>query len=165
MYALVLARRDGQIGSKLNASTVDCAPPAPPPGGRADQSVARPSAMPAPGGRPGCGVMIGPGHLMAGGLPMSQLAANLSRIVGGMVVDRTNLTGNFDWTLEYAPDPNMAGRGDLPPAPPGVAPERPASDGPSIFSALQEQLGLRLESTKGPVDVLVIDRAARPDAD
>ena len=99
---------------------------------------------------------------------MAQLATNLSRIVGGIVVDKTNLAGNFELTLEYAADPNMGGRGDfqgLPPPLAGAGPERPATDSPSIFSALQEQLGLKLESTKGPVDVLVIDRAEKPTPD
>jgi bla regulator protein BlaR1 len=165
MYALVLARRDGKLGPKLAPSTADCAPPAPAPGGRGEQPPPRPFVMPGPGERPRCGFMIGPGSIMAGGSPLSSLATNLSRLVGSMVVDKTGLAGNFDWTLEFAPDPNMAGRGDLPQPPPGVGPERPASDGPSIFSALQEQLGLKLDSTKGPVDVLVIDRAEKPTPD
>jgi bla regulator protein BlaR1 len=163
MYVLVLARRDGKLGPKLVPSTADCAPPAPPPNGRGEPP--RPFVMPAPGERPRCGFMIGPGSIMAGGSPLSSLATNLSRLVGSMVVDKTGLAGNFDWTLEFAPDPNMAGRGDLPQPLPGVGPERPASDGPSIFSALQEQLGLKLDSTKGPVDVLVIDRAEKPTPD
>ena len=71
----------------------------------------------------------------------------------------------MDRTLEYAADPGMSGRGDLPPLPPGAGPERPATDAPSIFSALQEQLGLKLESTKGPVEVLVIDSAEKPTPD
>jgi uncharacterized protein (TIGR03435 family) len=56
---------------------------------------------------------------------------NLSRLVGSMVVDKTGPDGNFDWTLEFAPDPNPTGRGDLPQPPPGVGPETPPSDGPS----------------------------------
>jgi uncharacterized protein (TIGR03435 family) len=85
-----------------------------------------------------------------------------------MVVDRTNLAGNFELTLEYAPDPSMGGRSDfqgLPPPLSGAGPERPPTDSPSIFSALQEQLGLKLESTKGPVDVLAIDSAEKPKPD
>jgi len=68
----------------------------------------------------------------------------------------------YEFTLEYAPDPSLAGRSDLPGRPPGLEP--PASDGPSLFAALAEQLGLKLESTKGPVSVLVIDRAEQPEA-
>jgi uncharacterized protein (TIGR03435 family) len=106
--------------------------------------------------------MIGPGRLAAGGQTMEQLATNLSRSVGKMVVDKTNLTGTFDLLVEYTPDPGMGGRGDFPGRPPDAGPARPASDGPSIFTALQEQLGLKLESTKGPASVLVIDRAEQP---
>jgi uncharacterized protein (TIGR03435 family) len=112
-----------------------------------------------------CGIVFGPGRLSAGNLSMAQLAANLSRVVGSMVVDRTALAGNFELTLEYAPDPNMGGRGDFQGLPPPLSSERPPIEGASIFSALQEQLGLKLESTKGPVDVLVIDRAHTPTPD
>ena len=165
MFALVMAGRDAKLGPKLTSSAADCAPPAPPPGGSSGQPQPRPFVMPARGEIPRCGWMMGPGRLAAGGQTMAQLATNLSRLVGGMVADKTNLAGNFDLALEYTPDPNMAGRGDLPPLPPGAAPDRPASDGPSIFTALQEQLGLKLESTKGPVDVFVIDLAQKPSED
>ena len=160
MYELVLARRDGKLGPKLAASTNNCTPPAPPStGGRGDlPPPAVSEALP-------CRVMIGPGTIRAGGQSMAALAMTLSRFVGSLVVDRTGLAGNFDLTLEYAPDPGMAGRGDLPGAPPGAAPDRPASDSPSIFTAVQEQLGLKLDSTKGPVAVLVIDRAEKPTED
>jgi uncharacterized protein (TIGR03435 family) len=68
--------------------------------------------------------------------------------LGRAVINKTGLTGRFDFRLEYAPD-----RGDL---------SDNLGGGPSIFTALQEQLGLRLESTKGPVEILVIDSIARP---
>ena len=68
--------------------------------------------------------------------------------LGRPVINKTGLTGRFDFRLEYAPD-----RGDL---------SDNLGGGPSIFTALQEQLGLRLESTKGPVEILVIDSIARP---
>jgi uncharacterized protein (TIGR03435 family) len=160
MFALELARRDGKLGPKLTPSTADCPKP-PPPGARGNP----PPGPMSPAQMQRCGISIGPGRLAGGNLSMAQLATALSRPVGRMVVDRTNLAGNFELTLEYAPDPNMAGRGDLPPLPPGAGPDRPASDGPSIFAALQEQLGLKLESTNGPVDVLVIDRAEKPTPD
>jgi uncharacterized protein (TIGR03435 family) len=73
-------------------------------------------------------------------------------------LDRTGLTGGFDVDLRYTED--QIPRGDIPA---GVTP--PLADGPSIFTAVQEQLGLKLESTKGPVDVLVIDRVERPTED
>jgi bla regulator protein blaR1 len=101
---------------------------------------------------------------MAGGATLAALAQQLSRIVGGIVEDKTGLGGQFDYTLTYAPDPGLGGRSDLPGPPGGGAPTA-GSDAPSIFSAVQEQLGLKLDSTKGPVDVLVIDSAERPSED
>jgi uncharacterized protein (TIGR03435 family) len=105
-------------------------------------------------------MMIFPGSLSAGGLPLSQFAANLSGNLQRIVVDRTGLTGTFDVDLTWTPDQIPQQQG---PRPPG-APEFPPIDpnGPSLFTAVQEQLGLKLESTKAPVDVLVIDRAEKP---
>ena len=72
-------------------------------------------------------------------------------MVGRVIVDRTSLDGYYEFTLEYAARPgNAAGVTD------------PADDRPSIFTALQEQLGLTLRSERAPVDVLVIDRLERP---
>jgi len=159
-YSLVLASRDRKLGPQLTPSTADC--PVPGAGGRSRGP--QPVQLPAPGERPKCGFMIGPGNIAAGGASVSMLTTNLSRIVGGIVVDNTVLTGTYDFTLAYAPDPGLGGRGDFPGGPPPGA-DRPAGDGPSIFAALQEQLGLKLESTKAPVDVLVIDKAERPRPD
>ena len=80
---------------------------------------------------------------------MEQLANVLSGPVNRTVRDKTGLKGNFDLTLEWTPD-------DLSPN---------AAPGASIYTALQEQLGLKLESTRGPVEVLVIDRAEHPTPD
>jgi bla regulator protein BlaR1 len=159
IYELVLARRDGKLGEKLTPSTADCsAPQGPAPGQRG-------FAVPGPGERPRCGFGIGPGSILIGGQTIAAFAQNLSRLVGRIVVDKTDLKGTYDLSLTYAPDPgiNPAGR-DLPPGvPPPAAPA--ASDAPSIFAALQEQLGLKLESTTGPVEVLVIDSAEKPTQD
>jgi bla regulator protein BlaR1 len=161
VYKLSLVRRDGKIGPKMQLSTADCPVP-PPPLGRGNPLPPGPMS---PAQVQRCGMTIGPGRFAGGSVSMPQLAASLSRIVGSMVVDTTNLAGNFELTLEYAPDPNMGGRSDFQGLLPPLAPERPSIDGPSIFSALQEQLGLKLESTKGLVDVLVIDRAEKPTQD
>ena len=159
MYALVLARRDGTFGEKMKPSTSDCTPAGPNGRGRGQ------AAVPAPGERPKCGFMIGPGQLLVGGQTMASFATTLSRFVGGIVVDKTNLTGTYDIELSYAPDPaiNVAGR-DFPPQPGGQPPVA-SGDAASIFSAVQEQLGLKLDAMKGPVDVLVIDSAEKPSAD
>ena len=96
---------------------------------------------------------------------MAAFAQSLSRFVGGIVVDKTGLSGTYDIELTYSPDPNINAFGrDLPPQP-GVPPPAANPDAPSLFSALQEQLGLKLEATKGQVDVLVIDSAEKPAAD
>jgi uncharacterized protein (TIGR03435 family) len=75
------------------------------------------------------------------------------------VLDRTGLTGTFDVELQFSSE----GLPGLATPPPGV--ERPANDYPPLLTGVQEQLGLRLESMKGPVDVLVIERAERPTPD
>jgi uncharacterized protein (TIGR03435 family) len=81
----------------------------------------------------------------------------LSGSAGRRVIDRTGLTGSFDIELTFDPAPAAKAP---PGAPVGPAPTDDAK--PSIFTALQEQLGLKLEATRGPVDVLVIDQAERP---
>jgi uncharacterized protein (TIGR03435 family) len=115
---------------------------------------------PAPGNpaQPVCGMRIGPGQMVMGGTPMSQFATVLSNFVQRVVIDRTQLAGTFDFRLSWTPDRIPQG------APPPGAPALPPIDpnGPSLFAALQEQLGLKLESTRAPLDVLVIDRAERP---
>jgi uncharacterized protein (TIGR03435 family) len=155
IFQLVLARRDGKLGDKLTRSTTDCTPTAPNGRGRGQL------ALPAPGERPKCGFMIGPGRILIGGQTMSAFAGNLSRFAGGIVVDKTNLSGTYDIELTYAPDSagNPTGREVLPQT--GPAPSV-NNDAPSLFAALQEQLGLKLERSKDNVDVLVIDSAEKP---
>ena len=89
---------------------------------------------------------------------MTSLASSLSRFVDRAVADRTNLVGLFDFELKWTPDV-------LPQGPPDALPLNIDPNGPSIFTALQEQLGLKLESTRGPVDVVVIDRVDHPTED
>jgi uncharacterized protein (TIGR03435 family) len=109
--------------------------------------------------------MVGFGNIKARGVTMAALASTLSGFVGRIVVDRTGLTTGFDveltWTPDQLPQRASAGAGDQP----LVNGATVDPNGPSIFTALQEQLGLKLESTKGPVDVLVIDRAEKPSED
>jgi uncharacterized protein (TIGR03435 family) len=76
--------------------------------------------------------------------PLSYLTAMLSRNLGQTVVDQTGIPGEFDFKIEWSKDQN------------------PDLGGPTLFTALQEQLGLRLESKKVPVDVIVIDRLEKP---
>ncbi len=93
-------------------------------------------------------------------IDMSGVTKALSSLLGRTVVDKTGFAGAFDIHLEWTPDPDKANHPD-----PG-GPDRALADtsGPSIFTVLQEQLGLKLESAKGPVEVLVIDHVEKPDA-
>ncbi len=157
IYALTLARRDGKTGSQLRPAAVDCVA----------MFAARgrggpPPAPPQPGERPPCGMRLGPGNLSGGGVTMAQLSTTLSQFVQRVVVDRTGLTGNFDIDLTWTPDQLPQGRGE---PPPGVQLPPIDPNGPSIFTAVQEQLGLKLDSQRGPVDVLVIDRVEQPTED
>jgi len=79
-------------------------------------------------------------------VPLARLVNALSNQVGRTVVDKTGLQGDYDFKITFTPDMGLQGA---------------AGDGPSIFAALQEQLGLRLESEKGPVEVLVVDSAQK----
>lgn len=100
------------------------------------------------------------GQFEGKGALMEMLANVLSMQVGRPVVDKTGLTGKYDFKLEWTPDP---GQGPGPLGIPGPdAPPPPDPNGPSLFAAVQEQLGLRLESTKGPIETIVIDRVEKP---
>jgi uncharacterized protein (TIGR03435 family) len=146
VYALVLARRDGGFGPQLKRSPIDCA---------ALQAEALRTGVVPPEARGRCMAQGRVGSIQIGGSPLSELVLLLSARLQRMVVDRTALTGPWDVTLTYTPEPSQIARGVLAPGDqPNVNP-----DGPSIFTAVQEQLGLKLESTRAPVDVLVIDRA------
>ena len=152
IYALVVARPDGKLGPQLFKSDIDCTDPA-----RSKQPA--PSAAPA-ASSPGvsqmrevepCGTNANTSNnsatLRAGSVSMSSLAATLSTFANRVVVDRTGLVGGFDIILTWTPN------------------QTAETSGASLFTALQEQLGLRLESTRGPVEVVVVDRVERPPPD
>jgi uncharacterized protein (TIGR03435 family) len=151
IYALVLARKDGKLGPKPVESKK---------GGCTAFDPLRPPAPPEPG-KPdalNCGQqMMSPRSLRAVSAPLANIIPMLARMLGRTIVDKTGLTGNYDVSLEWTPDESQSAM--LPPDVP-----KPVADGsgPSIFTALQEQLGLKLESQKGPVEILVIDRAEKP---
>lgn len=164
IYALTIARADGKLGEQLKPSATDCAAMAAARGGRGGPPGAPPGpppGPPAPGQRPLCGMQIMPGSIAAGGMTMQQLTTNLSMLTRRVVVDRTGLTGAFDFDLTFTPDQLPQG-----PPPPGAPPLPPIDpNGPSIFTAVQEQLGLKLDATRGPVEVTVVDRVERPTPD
>lgn len=161
IYALRLARNDGALGPRLRRTAdIDC--------GRfmADRGGVPPPLPRDPKDVPTCVIRAEPGLIVARSRTMQDLTTvAFPRVVEDrVVVDRTGLTGSYDVLLEWAPDPRpFATAADLPPGLP--APPPPPSGGPSIFTAIQEQLGLRLQSDKGPVDVLMIDRVERPSED
>lgn len=102
---------------------------------------------------------ISPGSVEGTAISIQQLAGVLSQSLQRPVIDRTGFTGTFDVHLEWTADqvtPGLIAPG-LPPVPDAADP-----NGRSIFASIQEQLGLKLESTKAPVEVLVIDRLERP---
>jgi uncharacterized protein (TIGR03435 family) len=88
------------------------------------------------------------------GHPMADLARTLAALLADHVVDRTGLTGAWDLTLDFSPEQL-----------PGVPRAAADPDLPSLFTALQEQLGLKLERTRAPVEILVVDRAEMPAVD
>jgi uncharacterized protein (TIGR03435 family) len=145
VFALVLGRRDGQLGEHLKKSYTDCKLP---------KAPSAPIDLSVPNQ---CGVLMGgPGRMNFRGVTMETIAAQLSARVGRSVVDRSGLEGRYDLDLEFAP-----------PSPPGsnadpAAVDRPADAAASIYTALQEQLGLKLESRKDSIDVTVIDSVERP---
>lgn len=139
VYEVVVARADRRLGPRLTRSDSDCAnnPPAAPP------SLDSPCA----------GLFgVGPagGRIVSKGRPLARVLSALSMAVSRTVVDRTGLQGPFDVDLQWSAD---------------VGTPVTNSDTPSIFTALQEQLGLRLEPSRAPVDVLVIESVERPTPD
>ena len=143
-YLLVRARDGGTLGPRLAAAQMDCTLRGGPPPPRA-------AGDPPPAAASRCGLSQRAGAIQMGGFPIDAFARVLSSLAGRVVVDRTGLTGNWDLDLEFAPDP-------APGAP-------PATDAPSLFTALQEQLGLKLETGRAPVPVVVVDSLTRPAAD
>ena len=153
IYALILARSDGKLGPALKKSETDCE--AAFAAGRGRGGPMPPPGPPQPGDRMPCGIRIGPGNMAVGGSTLVQFANSLGMFAGRIVQDRTGLTGAYDFNLTWTPD-------QMPNRPPG-APDLPVDpNGPSLFTAVQEQLGLKLDSQRGPVSVLVIDRVEKP---
>jgi uncharacterized protein (TIGR03435 family) len=129
-----------------------------------------PTIPPPPEGQRYCRNMVGifPPTINAEGLTVAELARMLELVTDRPVIDRTGLTARFDMTLRFSADeatPRWTRGGDLDPArfpgrgaPAASDPDTP----PGIFTAIQEQLGLKLVATRGPTDVLVIDHVERP---
>jgi len=155
IYALVLARPDGKLGPDIHPSVVDCAAVA---AARNAAAKERRTTTPTTGDGFVCGLRNNAGRMQFGGNPISFFANGLANQVARVVIDRTGLTGNWDFELTFTPE-------RIRQAPPGAPPSDIDLNGPSLFTAIQEQLGLKLESTKGPVRVLVIDHIEQPTPD
>jgi uncharacterized protein (TIGR03435 family) len=136
VFALERSRRDGSFGQGLRPTACP------------DMAIdlSRPQRC--------MNIQTGVGSLTLRGMPLTQFTAYLAPYVNRVIVDRTDLDGRYDIELKWTPESPAQGRG---------ASEPPASDpnAISIFTALQEQLGLRLNSTRDTVDVLVIDTLER----
>ena len=147
LYVLAVARSDRALGATLRQSDSKCAEEARNffPGG-------------VPGFAPACGdFRLGARALTARGMTMAGLARLLSGGVGRPVLDRTGLDSAYDLELEWSSD---VGLESAPPGSAGASELKP--DGVSLFTALQEQLGLRLQASRGPVEVIVVDQAEPP---
>jgi len=167
VYNLVLARSDRRLGPAFKESSPEC---------QAELTALRDAARrgaPVPTTPPAAvdcvRVQLGLGTVTTTGTTMVLLANFLTQSVGRPVIDRTGLTSYYDltlkWTLDTGGNPAPFGlpAGVLPQA---SAPQPPADpDAPNIFTAVQEQLGLKLEAGRGPVEVVVIDRIEKPTLD
>ena len=147
-YALTLARRDGSLGPQLRQSRVDCL-------ARMEAQRRNETVTPLPEGSRPCTFNLAAGRIDLTGVPLMTLTVPLARQVGRAVVDKTGLTGTFDVQMQWS----FATAGGL-----STKDSAVVGDGPSIFTAVQEQLGLKLEPTKTSVDYLVIDHIELPDA-
>jgi uncharacterized protein (TIGR03435 family) len=157
VYTLVI----GKNGPKFQESKPDDA---------SDTSTNPANGIKVPDGRGGSGrIRVGAGGAVTfHGLPLTVLVAMLSTQLGRTVVDKTGLAGKYDFTWQFVPDPTQlrAQQEAQPPAGGGangggpILPTDPS--GSSLFTAVQEQLGLKLESGKGPVEIIVIDHIERP---
>jgi len=135
VYALVVARADRQLGPQMRPSSADCA---------ALAAAFKASGAPPSVNAPLCGRTSASGRVWGTGVLLKDLLPILFLAVGRPVVDATGLTGPFDLDLKWAPDPLIS------------------PDGFSLFTAIQDQLGLRLEPRTAPMEVLVIESAERP---
>jgi len=170
VYDLVLARSDGRLGPDLRPSKSDCA--------RADELVAEQSAAIARGdlsgavGKPGpCTVTTDPSGgpmnlVMRGdGQEMRQIVEVLSMMTGRSVRDKTGLTGRYDFDMKMDLQTVLAMAQRMGANIPAAAANIPQSDGSSLTTALNEQLGLKLNAVRGPLDVVVIDSVEAPTPD
>lgn len=170
VYALVVAKggpkmKDDPAPSEAAScippapGTFPMPPPPPPPPGTSSTAPQGPATPP----RAGVSLMrLRPGEIVACSIPMSDLARSLQQELGLPVLDRTGLKGNYSYDLKWTPEANSPGA--MPGPPPDTEPATPDASGPSIFTAVQEQLGLKLESTKSSEEAITIIHIEKPSA-
>jgi len=144
VYELVRVRQDDQLGPRLRVSTLDCSPAA-------------------PSNRAQCGLRISTGLIDGKSVDWRNLVGQLPSAVGRTVIDKTGLQGLFELTLEWNPDPSVTRSPEATAA--ATAAAATPGERVTIFTALQEQLGVRLQAARAPLEVLVIDRLERPTPD
>ena len=161
VYELVLAKADGSLGPQLKRPAIDCDAVI-----AAVNAGAPPPQRQQPTDPPPCGAMRGPARIIAGSIPMSQLVNMLTFVMADangpagqadarLVVDKTGLSGRFAFTLAWTPEKMPEGT-----PPPGIPPIDP--NGPRLETAIQEQLGLKLQPARSRMDVVVIDSVEQP---
>jgi len=172
VYALVLARSDGKLGPDLKPSTSDCA-------GKEEETQKRIASLTQGGAAAAASLLSGPAipctvlPMLAGpgsfgmrgnGQSLTVLMQLLTQATGRTVLDKTGLTGLYDFELKFDPEVMLrmvAQAGLNLPVPANL----PPSDSPALLTALQEQLGLKLDSQRAPVEMLVIDHVEAPAPD
>lgn len=150
VYRLAMAREDRRPGPGLRPATYDCAGLL-----RAQDEQAKggpPAPNPNTPDRMVCGMRVGVGRIQFGGRPLTVLTNTLTAMTQRRVVDATGLTGDWEFDISFNP----------PAPPPGADVPPPNLDAPSLFTVLQEQLGLKLQSSRLPMPVMVVDRVERP---
>jgi bla regulator protein blaR1 len=146
IYTLVIAKG----GPRLKAAT---------PGDTYANGIKRPDGSPR-----GPGVMMtGPGQITGQGIPITNLVEGLSQQFARTILDRTGLKGTYDIALKWTPGQTQLAMFNGPDSDPGpVSAPAPDVSGLSLFTAIEEQLGLKIASTKGPTKTLVIEQIEKP---
>ena len=166
IFNLVMARPDGRLGPNLKPTSDACRAEMAERAAAARRGDPPPPLPPLPGPNdplPCSFSSAPPGIVAATGRTIAQLIPILADLVGRPVIDKTGLLDRYDYSMKYTPEPGrVAGLLGAAGQPPGAPPAPADPDAPSLSVALQEQLGLKLESARAPVEVVVIDRFEKP---
>jgi uncharacterized protein (TIGR03435 family) len=169
IFNLVFARADERLGPDLKPTSAECQAI------MAERIAAAQATLAGRGGPPPslsafpgpdeplpCGFgRLTPGFVAVSGRTPAQFVTTLSDLARRPVIDKTGLTGMYDYTLKFAPE-TAGAPGPFGMLPPGAPPPPVDPDVPSFVTAVQEQLGLKLENARGPVEVVVIDTIEKP---